>query len=55
MGYVARGLSAGLLADSLGMSVAIVTVGLITAASGMLAALRMPETAVAGPSASRHR
>ena len=55
MGYVVGGLSAGFLADSLGMAAAIVTVGLVTAASGALAALRMPETAGVGKRSAASR
>jgi MFS family permease len=43
-GYVVGALAAGVLADAFGMSAAIVAVGAVTAASGVLAALRMPET-----------
>jgi MFS family permease len=47
MGYVVGALAAGLLADTFGATAAIVTVGVVTAASGVLAALHMPETAIA--------
>jgi MFS family permease len=44
LGYVAGALLAGFLADTIGMDGAIATVGLLTAASAVLAAARMPET-----------
>jgi MFS family permease len=43
-GYAVGALLAGVLADAFGMKVAIATVGALTVASGMLAAVRMPET-----------
>lgn len=43
-GYAVGAILAGLLADSFGMSMAIAAIGLLTAASGALVALRMPET-----------
>ena len=45
MGYVVGALGAGMFADRFGMTAAIVLVGAITAASGVLAAVRLPETA----------
>ncbi len=44
LGYVVGALGAGLLADAFGMATAIVTVGAVTVASGLLVAARMPET-----------
>ncbi|HJU66449.1 MAG TPA: MFS transporter [Gemmatimonadaceae bacterium] len=44
MGYVAGAVLAGILADAVGMPGAIATVGVLTAASGILVAVRMPET-----------
>jgi MFS family permease len=43
-GYAVGALLAGVLADAFGMDVAIMAVGGLTVASGMLAAMRMPET-----------
>ena len=43
-GYAIGALLAGALADSFGMNVAIAAVGGVTLASGLLAAVRMPET-----------
>lgn len=43
-GYAVGALLAGVLADAFGMSVAIGAVGALTFASGLLAAVRMPET-----------
>ncbi|HEX6533977.1 MAG TPA: MFS transporter [Gemmatimonadaceae bacterium] len=43
-GYAVGALLAGILADTLGMSAAIATIGALTAASGAIAAIRMPET-----------
>ncbi len=43
-GYVAGALLAGVLADTYGMGAAITSVGCLTLASGLLAAVRMPET-----------
>ena len=44
LGYAAGALIAGLVADRLGLPAAIGLVALITAGSGLFAALRMPET-----------
>jgi MFS family permease len=44
LGYAAGALISGLVADRLGLPAAIGFVALITAASGLFAALRMPET-----------
>ena len=43
-GYVAGALLAGTLADLFGMRVAIAAVGCLTITSGIVAAVRMPET-----------
>jgi MFS family permease len=43
-GYAVGALTAGLLSDAIGMAAAIGAVGLLTLASGLLVALRMPET-----------
>lgn len=43
-GYAIGALAAGLLADRWGMAAAIAWVGLVTVATGVLAAARMPET-----------
>jgi MFS family permease len=43
-GYAVGALLAGALADRFGMSAAIGAIGVLTAASGGLVALRMPET-----------
>jgi MFS family permease len=43
-GYAVGAMLSGVLADAFGMSVAIVAIGLLTAASGAVVALRMPET-----------
>jgi MFS family permease len=43
-GYAVGALLAGALADAFGMRAAIVAVGALTVASGMVAAVRMPET-----------
>jgi MFS family permease len=43
-GYAAGALLAGTLSDAFGMDTAIATIGALTLASGVLAALRMPET-----------
>ncbi len=48
-GYVVGALLAGALADAYGMTAAIVTVGCLTLASGLLAAVRMPETLKSAP------
>jgi MFS family permease len=45
LGYAAGGLLVGVVADALGMSSAIVAVGVLTAASGMVVAVRMREVA----------
>ena len=44
LGYAAGALLAGVLADAFGMGRAIAVTGLLTAASGLLVAIRMPET-----------
>jgi MFS family permease len=44
LGYAAGALAAGLLTDYFGMHSAIATVGVVTAASGLLVAACMPET-----------
>ncbi|HEX2637054.1 MAG TPA: MFS transporter [Gemmatimonadales bacterium] len=44
LGYVVGALTAGLVADAFGMRAAIYFVAGLTAASGVLAAMRMPET-----------
>ena len=44
LGYAVGALTAGLLADAFGMGPAIATIGGITAMSGLIVALRMPET-----------
>jgi MFS family permease len=43
-GYAVGALLAGVLADAFGMAIAIATVGMVTIGSGILAAVRMPET-----------
>jgi MFS family permease len=43
-GYAVGALLAGVLADSFGLRVAIGAVGALTLASGMLVAMKMPET-----------
>src|SRR5688500_7758427 len=43
-GYAVGAIAAGLLADRWGMNSAIAVVGLLTIATGVLAAVRMPET-----------
>jgi MFS family permease len=53
-GYVVGALMAGALADVYGMAAAIVSVGCLTLAAGLLAAVRMPETLHA-TSATRKR
>ena len=45
-GYAVGALLAGILADTFGMTTAIACVGVLTAASGALVAVRMPETVV---------
>ena len=47
LGYAAGAVLAGALADAFGMATAIVAVAALTAASGVLVAVRMPETAPA--------
>jgi MFS family permease len=44
LGYAVGAVFAGVLADTLGMMAAIAAVGLLTLASGVLVAVRMPET-----------
>ncbi|HJR40900.1 MAG TPA: MFS transporter, partial [Gemmatimonadaceae bacterium] len=44
LGYAVGALGAGILADRFGIATAIASVGVLTAASGLLVALRMPET-----------
>ena len=46
---------AGVLADAFGMGTAIAAIGALTAASGLLVALRMPETLRAVPRSSEAR
>jgi MFS family permease len=48
-GYVAGALVAGLVSDWIGMGGAITTVGVLTAVSGLVVVLRMPETLAARP------
>ncbi len=48
-GYVVGALLAGALADAYGMAIAIASVGCLTLASGLLAAVRMPETLKLAP------
>jgi MFS family permease len=43
-GYAVGALLAGVLADAFGMATAIAAVGAVTLASGVLTAVRMPET-----------
>jgi MFS family permease len=43
-GYAIGAIAAGLIADRWGMKSAIGSVGLLTAATGILTAVRMPET-----------
>ena len=45
-GYAVGALMAGVLADAFGMGVAIGAIGVLTAASGVLVAARMPETLI---------
>lgn len=47
LGYAVGALLAGALADAFGMSTAIAAIGALTAASGVLVAIRMPETLAA--------
>jgi MFS family permease len=44
LGYAVGALLAGALADAFGMPTAIAAIGVVTAASGLLVAIRMPET-----------
>jgi len=44
LGYAGGALLAGVLADAFGMARAIAAIGVLTAASGLLVAVRMPET-----------
>ena len=44
LGYAVGALTAGLVADAFGMAPAIAAIGVLTAASGVLVAVRMPET-----------
>jgi MFS family permease len=44
LGYAAGALMAGAVADAFGMPSAIATIGALTLASGLLVAVRMPET-----------
>jgi len=53
LGYPVGAILAGVLADAFDMPIAIATVGALTAGSGMLVALRMPETLVARRGARR--
>ncbi|MGQ0642605.1 MAG: MFS transporter [Gemmatimonadaceae bacterium] len=53
-GYVVGALAAGVLSDFYGMTPAIAAVGCLTLVSGLVAALRMPETATLA-STARHR
>lgn len=48
LGYVIGALLAGVLADLFGMAAAIVAIGLLTLASALVAAVRMPETLARG-------
>jgi MFS family permease len=48
-GYVVGALVAGIVSDWIGMSGAITTVGVLTAVSGLVVVLRMPETLAARP------
>jgi MFS family permease len=43
-GYAVGALMAGMLADAFSMSAAIAAIGVLTAASGLLVAARLPET-----------
>jgi MFS family permease len=54
-GYVVGALLAGALADKYGMATAIVSIGCLTLASGLLAAIRMPETLNAAQTRARPR
>jgi MFS family permease len=44
LGYAVGALTAGLLADAFGMTVSIAAIGVLTVASGVTVAIRMPET-----------
>ena len=44
LGYAVGALAAGVLADAFGMSFAIAAIGVLTALSGLIVAIRMPET-----------
>jgi MFS family permease len=44
LGYAVGALAAGAIADAFGLGTAILAVAAVTAASGALVALRMPET-----------
>jgi len=44
LGYAVGALAAGLLADAFGMAAAIAAIGVVTVASGLFVAVRMPET-----------
>jgi MFS family permease len=46
-GYAVGAILAGVLADRFGMAAAIMAIGALTAASGVMVAIRMPETRVA--------
>jgi MFS family permease len=52
LGYAAGGLLVGVVADAVGMSSAIVVVGVLTAASGIVVAARMHDTARRAPAAA---
>lgn len=49
LGYAVGALTAGLLADAFGMAPAIVAVGVVTILSGLVVAVRMPETVSSTP------
>jgi MFS family permease len=53
LGYAVGALAAGLLADAFGMASAIAAIGVVTLASGVLVAVRMPETLPARRAAAR--
>ncbi len=48
-GYAVGALLAGVLADAFGMATAIACIGVVTAASGLVVAVRMPETLARRP------
>jgi MFS family permease len=50
LGYALGALLAGVLADLFGMSTALAAIGALTAGSGLLVAVRMPETLMGGRS-----